>query len=1044
MPNIQTTPITSTLLQNKLGRLVVRLQQQAGPQGNNTDFSTLEQTITEATKILSQFYQTLSEPNYQPVDQLFDTVPSADAFNNNMQAILDDLEVSFSEFENLEGVVLGQFNFMVSRLNRLNRKLKTASSSLGDYILFSNLPTKDAIFFADSFNNLNRVEVNSSLLNLEQCEVNQVEGIVTLPIDREAQETININETPVINSNSNGRSGNNEQANAQLHGSIRDILDNNADTWFEYERVVASDDGVALVLDFTINLGQEHVINFVRVNPNNFGARTQVEILAIDTSIDGQDFVSIKDDIPISGFIAEDEANVFTLAPSTSKFAGQGLYSFTARKARYVHLTLRQSTPYTITTSTGVEKSRYAIGIRDVHIEAIPYQAEGEIVSTNYELNDEVRKVAVIASQRPDASTVSQLVAIDHSISPDNGVTWYQVRPRNSDGQANTVQDIPELLDFNGVGSDSINTNNPVRSLRYRAKLTRNTNAFVSDSDELAQVIASKTELHIPPTTTPLVLNLQNNPITGTLRLIDPQFGSRGKVNNKYQIATGNGSRLRILLPFKPLVRDFQKVLNGSIWTLEDVDPQTVYINGIPWTRGDPSVSDNYYQLNFEEGRLDFGAGSNTKVPTGASISMTLSEERLFPSRGTGHVAQLNYPTSNDKEQVELFILHPAQAVTKILKRGTKRHQLEPDIVGSVGNSSLSISPAPGGVEQAFVDGDSELAANQYSIDYTNGVLYLGTATDTSTETIVNYQYNPRTKLNNSDWQFVDSNSGIANAISISDNSFRTFTKTAYAVPSGVNYFNLSTLAVVRGSLNFTGNTSGILDTEVNYIDGRSELLGVVYTVEELDPITGITAGVPINIPFKMKISTDTSLTVSFTNTDIFVNSVGSDVDVDTGNTGDYYVNRAGGYIRIKLAGDVEDPGTVDYYYINPQVNLTGRYSVNYQTGEVFCYTETGAGIYVTHEYTDFRVRYNIARLIPSSDWEFDSSTKKLTINDREILKNLNIPQGAGNVGSNTRYYQAVYQYVKATRANVSELEPFFTPVLKDYALKVITKSRLV
>ena len=58
--NSLTTPIPSTLLQQKLAQLVIQLQQQASPTGANQDFATMESVLTEAFKLLSQFYKTLS------------------------------------------------------------------------------------------------------------------------------------------------------------------------------------------------------------------------------------------------------------------------------------------------------------------------------------------------------------------------------------------------------------------------------------------------------------------------------------------------------------------------------------------------------------------------------------------------------------------------------------------------------------------------------------------------------------------------------------------------------------------------------------------------------------------------------------------------------------------------------------------------------------------------------------------------------------------------------------------------------------------------
>jgi len=1057
--NSQTTPVDSTLLRNKLGRLAIRLQSQANPKGTSTSFNTLEKTVSESIKILSQFYRQLSDPTYKPIDTVIDTVPDAELFNNNFVAIQDDLEIVFHEFENLEGVILGEFNYMVSRLNRLNRKLKSVSSQMADFILFSDLPTKDAVFFGDSFNNLNRVEAHSPLLNEKQCEINQVEGIATLPVDRTAQVILTITETPVINSNSNGTLGNNEEVGASLNGSISDILDNNADTWFEYERVVSSDDGVSLILDFTINIGDEKIINFLRINPNNFGTKTQVKIIAIDTSVDGKDFVSIKDDIPIADFTVEDEVNVFTLAPSTSKFAGQGLYTFTPRLAKYVHLTLKQTTPYTMTTSTGT-KYRYAIGVRDVDIQTLPYDSKGEVISTEYTLTDEVRKVVLLSNQNPDPATTSSLASITHYVSPDNGVTWHQIRPKVSAGSANVDQSVVELLDFNGVSADSIATASPVKSLRYKALLKRETSAFTKASSELAQEIANMTELHAPPTTTPFTISLQNTPVTGTLKLIDPQFGSRGKTDVSYQIANGTGNKLIVLLPFKPMQRDLEKYESGGDWYIRDLDPERVSVAGELWNRVIVhSGANNEYILNYDEGKLEFGNGTDgNKVPLSAAVSMTLTEERISPGRGTDHIAELDYPTAQDQKQVELSIAHPATNKTSVLKKGAIRFQLEKDVLfdSTTGESYAAPSPykitfsdlAIFSTEKTF--GTETLASpGDWYIDWANGVLYSYSATVSNTDTTISYSYYPRTILTESEWSFTDSGTGIANAISVSDNKYQTFTGDTLDVPITVRYFNLAHLSIVQGTVSFTDSNSVptiALKTEVQFIDGRSELLGVVQAAEALEPITS--TGI-ISIPFKVKISSDNGFAVTFSKPNIFKVEKTSMGDVNSGIAGDYYIDRTyspfgTGRIYVKLTSTVASPGTVSYSYVNPQAVLEGRYSINYETGEVFCYDPTPSNIIVDYEYTDYRVRYDIARQVSSDDWEFDSSEDKLTISDREILKNQRTAQQVDQQTSGRKFYQASYQYVKSTRANVDELEPFFSPVLKDYALKIITKSRLV
>ena len=127
--NKETSEVQSTLLRNKLSVTAMRLQQEANPGGLNTTLNTLEKVMRNSAKVLSDFYQNLSEPGFSPRNILPDTLPDPDVYNNQFQLIYDDLAIAFSEFENLESVVLGNFNYMVSRLNRLNRKLKLIFSS---------------------------------------------------------------------------------------------------------------------------------------------------------------------------------------------------------------------------------------------------------------------------------------------------------------------------------------------------------------------------------------------------------------------------------------------------------------------------------------------------------------------------------------------------------------------------------------------------------------------------------------------------------------------------------------------------------------------------------------------------------------------------------------------------------------------------------------------------------------------------------------------------------------------------------------------------
>lgn len=1040
MNNRLRRPQNSTLFQNRLSALIGDLL--AVPTTGNADIPTYESLLSQSYNVLSQFYACLDEPLFYPVLPVADTEPCVEDFNSNFRAIGMDLQVLFQEYENLEGLTLGAFNYMTARMNRLYGRLKQVSSSLADYILFSDHATKDSIFFGDSFTTTNRVDYNSRLLNAEQLEVNTAEGTVTLPVQKAKQARIVIRELPVINSNSNGSVGN-QLATTQdsFHGDIAVILDGNADTWFEYERIPGViDDGEALVLDFTVNLGTPQIINHIVINPNNFGACTQVQIDRIDTSLDGKALTSIKDDIPISGWEVQDEENVFALSPATSKYAGQGIYTFTPRKAKYIRFTLRQTTPYAVQYN-GQTLLRYAIGIRDISLEALPFATKGELISTEFASVDEIRKLVLLANQNPISSSESALAKISHFISPDNGQSWYPIRPKDSVGIADTVQEVPELLDFNGSASGTITTSNPVKMVRYKVVMERFSDAFdPKKASDLARTTAFTTELHKLPITTPFTIAVQRSPIANSIRLVDPNYGSRGKADNPYTAAIGTGGRLFCRLPWKPVRREFSKAYVSSAWTLVEQGDEEVYVNGELWTRGDVAgagSTDKVYLINYEDGTLTFGDGTNGKaVPSGAMVAFSFGEERIFPSYSELHIAKLAYPTVNDQEQIEVYWCDTIQSATAVLKKGARVHKLQPDIVDDTDypiyfSDGSVFGGAPNPVD--FVNGSDELTtAGDWSVDYANGVIYSYSPTSSSTDTTIRYFYRPRTKLSSSEWSFGDvETNGVSNSICISADKWNTITAQPELVPTGVKYFNLANMAVVKGTVFFTDLTT--FAKEVAFVDGHAELLGAIQTSEEIAALGSGT--VTFNLSLIPMASTEYAIT--FSDPSVFV-----EYNATPSTPGQYSVDRSTGLVTVITTGAVDTPGTVSYYYADPTKDNTGKYSINYDTGEVFTYDQTQAATYTAYQYTDFRVKYPIAREIPTADFEVDVQNKKLTLKDREILLSQRIPQYTAT-GTRDKYYQVSYKYQSDGREDLNSLEPYFSPVLKDYALKIMTKGRM-
>lgn len=1064
MPNINTKDLSGVgFIRNRLGALADTLRRL----NQDGTINTQEGLVSEAHRVLSQFFGGLQAPllALDVQKKVVNTLPKYYLRNKELDALDIDLSLLFQELEGIEGIALANFNLMLPELGRLKRRLFSASSRVADLSLYTDNATTDAIFFSDTFSNLSKIDSGSSLLAAEQCEIDFVQGMATLPIDRGARNAIVITEIPAIGAESNGVPGNNQEIGAQPHNDINVILDNDPDTWFEYERVVnpAVDDGRPLVLDLEVILGQPQIINLIRVNPNNFGTRTQVEIDRIDTSEDGTDYVSIKDDIPIPGFFTRDEENIFRLAPSISSAPGQGIYSFTPRKLKFLRLVFKQRTPYVINTASG-EKYRYVIGIKDIVLEALPYKATGEFISTLHTADEEIKKVILLTSQKPDIESPGAVLS--HFLSTDNGGSWNEIRPKGFMGPSGLISSVPEVLNLNVPGeANSLTTTNPVTTLRYKAVLKRDDAAL---SSQQAPTLLTRTrrvsELLEAPASSSSPLRLRHQPIVGSVQVLDIRAGSRDKRNVTLKLKPASNqqvNRLSLTLPFRDLKRTRTKSPVTGVLSVDT--PLRVYVNGVETQEGLLGTVDipPRYRENLENGTLDFGAGIQA-----SEVTVALKEEHLFvdTAQGTPNKARLQFPAVDDKKDFELYALGPVRSATQVLKKGVTRNKLKPNIVhrtrqvlgADVGLPPLSFSGSATRDFKSFINGREEFLegegtpASRYSVDEENGILHTAAPTSTSEDTTVTYFYHPRRRLEDHEWEFSYDSRGIVDGVVIKPGFLQTYSSMsslvgAETVPTGQRRFELRNMNIVVGSVLFspapaaTGNT---LFREVAFIDGHSEFSSVVETAQTVSVALGVGS---TTFPLVPPITTDLTREIVFSNQTLFANR-GVVAPVVNGQ---YLVNRETSQVTIFLtsAAPLGQAGTVRYFFDGPPAGgatSNTRYSVDYQEGVVYTEASTPAGISVSYMYANYVARYNIARLVDPADIEVDATRQTIQLASRELLGSRHMTTfGQDSEGHGARSYLVSYQGVMGSSADISELAPFLTPALRDYTLKVITKSRM-
>lgn len=1065
-------PVKTSIFRNKLSKILERLHQDR----DKIPLQTQEAIVAEAVKLLSAFYKTIAEPGFNPTPVVAGTKPDADDYNSNLLTLKDDIDILFSELENLESIVLEHFNLLATQANRLNSRVKRVASSIVDYELFTRLPIKNSLFITDSFTDTSKIELNSKLLNSNQCEIDTPEGIVKLPIDGANSKNINITIKPFINSNSNGRVGNNEEIGARLNGEVSVVTDNNPDTWFEYERVVVEDDGVPLVLDLTLNLDTEQVINFIRVNPNNFGTKTEIEIQEIATSLDGLTYKSIKDEFKIPGLLITDEQNIFNLAPATSKFAGQGLFSFTPRFAKYVRLVLRQLSPYLINTVHG-SQLRYAIGLRDIEVDGLAYLNSGELVSNVFSIDSEIKKVALRTSQSP--AQVSDLGSITHQISLDDGNSWIKIEPLEQDGSLN-ISNAREVLNINTEDIGSISTPSPVKSLRYKALLKREDTGFTSSSTAFAEEIQPITELKSIPLVEPWVFTLDQNPIVDSVAVIDPNFGSRGNFQYKYLLAQATGNNMGFVLPWDNLRLDKVKEKISDIWQVSFRDLFTVYVAGERWTQipdlSTAGESDKVYQittgsrlLNSHIGlpakgpifteihlvnssiELKFGDGFNgLSPPVGSAIEILFTDERLFPVSKQVHKSGILFPTGIDKSAVSIYRKGFVLSHNQQLKPGLNIHNLSHRNIVLDSDHPIRFTSSIFTNRKIYKNGlaapEGELeTSGDYSVDTERGIVYSYDRTGTSGGTVT-YSYQDQVELNETQWDWGD-DLPTHRSVIIKDSGWVPNKITSVAVPEGVKKINLEHLSILEGSVQFTGidsfsSSENPFIKEVPFIDGVSELSTVIKTsdkVPTLEPVSNVASFVT-NLP----IISSTELAVSFSNADIFVTAVGTLGAVNS--VGKYFVDRSIGTIYVHTDGvTLTDTGDYSYYVSDPSKVVTGSYSIDYENGEIYLQREVPAAsnVKVSYQYSEYYMRYNIARNVRSDHFSVDPSTKRVTILPPEVQLRSRVQNVAGQNTFKPAAYQVNYKYIASIRKNIEQLKPFFTPILKDYTLQIVTDDFL-
>lgn len=590
------------------------------------------ETVEDLFSRYSNIFKIISDEGLSPTLKEL-TLRQGDLANStDLNSILNslsfDINILFKETVLLNQLFSRSFNQISIEEMAAKKRIKKVRSLLGDYKLFASGLHDKHSYFSESFVNTDNIDLDSSYLINSQAYINESEGIVTLGFNKEDIKLHRFTEV-VINSG-NGSPGNNFELDRMVNDNLGMIVDNNPDTWFEYEKVVEEEDDKGLILSLVLKLAEPSIVNRIVIYPNNFGTENWLQIESLDISFDGKTFVSIKEQIPQASFVIESDSDPFYLGRQGTKYEGIGSFTFHPRTIQFIKIKFVQLNPYPIVTSDG-ERLRYAIGIRGIEAYGIKYLEKSEAVSKTIALDNPIAKVALATNQFPRNS--NDALRIMYELSPDDGTSWYTIDPLDSivgypsqggteiigasefqsiAGQENELK--TKILNFNNGDEQAIETGEDVDQIRWRIKLERNDQAFANIYRPFSQVLGREYERFAGSSYT---IKSRNRPTNVCLHISVANQATRTKIGTIP--LTGINNFVKIPLPiiidtgksdaYKMFIENFLIIkLDEDVWTLA---PNNQFINGTS-KHFRLEESEGRYHLIFGDGTWDAGATEYT------------------------------------------------------------------------------------------------------------------------------------------------------------------------------------------------------------------------------------------------------------------------------------------------------------------------------------------------------------------------------------------------------------------------------------------------
>ena len=909
--------------------------------------STVERRSMIEARALSTLEDILDQYIEMPVVTPF-AEANAEELNNFYTEYQNRVSVLSAKIRLLGRLFINYYNTQQIKLLDINSKMNRIRQKYATLGLWNTSDTKYVLneSFINHDNLAAQFEIATELAVFEQ------QGVVTLPIKDRASIPIR---SIVIGSGSNGQPGNsNNQVEANT-SRLANLLDQNPNQWFEYERL----DSGPLKLELVLNLTKKEIINYISLDGLASGLTNGIVVK--DVLLNGGRVVSIRS--LLNPDLPEDFWRVKTTGGAHWECV------FLPLEVSSVTLILEQS-QVELSASAGGVRQRWAIGLNEVALGRLEFQDTGTLTSE------------VLAIPAGLYSTVAS-----GGITPANPLL-FDLQLGVSTGQ--------ESWEYQLVTVDKNTTFllNGEPGFQWQVQLTRLSDALANNTDyaqpDLYSIEVESLLTSVTPFESPTEVSLLSKPRGDQVFAIQPKIAYRGTKETLATLGKGQGTLGRYAFPFDITavgIEPSEVSLYVSRRLLE-YNPSGSGLASSEW-----AFSDDYSEVILGD-----------EIGPYSTVQFVIEPEKLVLSEtAEGYVALFGSLFDPDKDNIKLSFLSKDARATSLILPKRKLIKLEHQNLVPLSvrfNSKEDLDWVRYESRSTFTAASDDYA---YYVDCQNGLVYLNTSV-LDDQVTLSYRHKSSRLIADDNFdvlyqgvkpvgvrikksvleteELVDDTGvgpqGVFNAVS---RNIVTRDGGLYA-----NKFLLSRGQVIRNSIRFNRSllTTGVDVAEVEFIDGESEFYGLVRMLDE--QTTAISSGVHQYVSFSLS-ARDLAylpLGVSFTDpgsyqSEVFATLMASATAAINGDVGDYHISDDGVVVVNTGANATLLAGiNISYWYKDPNFDPTNKYSVDYKEGIIYTAETIADSVLVSYKAGVLQAEYSISQEIKSAAYSSAKNSIKI------------------------------------------------------------------